>query len=193
VILFVYYGQTHQPAPHPADRIYPDFIWRFLPPGAAGLVIAAILAAAMSNLSAALNSLASTTIMDFYKPLTARRNPAPGEAHFLGLARWATVAWGVVLFGIGLLARRWGSVLEAGLSIASVLYGSLLGVFLLGLLTKRVREGAAMGGMLAGLAAIVSVKLFTTVAWTWYVLIGTCVTFLAGCLCSLAERRKENA
>jgi len=65
------------------DRIYPEFIWNHLPRGIAGLVIAAILAAAMSNLSAALNSLASTTIMDFYKPITANRYP---EAHYLKLA-----------------------------------------------------------------------------------------------------------
>ena len=70
MILFVYYLETGGTPPPPPDRIYPQFIWNNLPPGIAGLVIAAILAAAMSNLSAALNALASTTIMDFYKPLT---------------------------------------------------------------------------------------------------------------------------
>ena len=72
VLLFVYYGDAGLAPPRPADRIYPAFIWNNLPPGVAGLVIAAILAAAMSNLSAALNSLASTTIMDFYRPMSER-------------------------------------------------------------------------------------------------------------------------
>ena len=90
VILFVYYGDTGLGVPKPADRIYPEFIWNHLPPGIAGLVIAAILAAAMSNLSAALNSLASTTVMDFYKPhggAQVVRWTVRDEAWFLRLAR----------------------------------------------------------------------------------------------------------
>src|ERR1700735_4464895 len=132
VLLFVHYSDARLPAPQPADSIYPRFVWNNLPAGAAGLVIAAILAAGMSNLSAALNALASTTVMDFYKPLVMRRDPTRPDAHFLGIARWATVAWGVILFLVGLVARHVGSVLEAGLTIASILYGSLLGVLLLG-------------------------------------------------------------
>ena len=156
-------------------------------------MIAAILAAAMSNLSAALNSLASTTIMDFYKPLAHRG--AAGcipKSHYLRLARLATVGWGAVLLGIGYLARQWGSVLEAGLSIASVIYGSLLGVFLLGLLTRRAGRESAATGMAAGLAVMVYVKGFTTIAWTWYVLIGTSVTFLTGCLMSRFESEEKH-
>jgi SSS family transporter len=186
VLLFVYYGDSGLPPPKPADRIYPSFIWNNLPPGVAGLVIAAILAAAMSNLSAALNSLASTTIMDFYRPMRERRGGAGRpESHYLKLARYSTILWGVVLFAVGLVARHWGSVLEAGLSIASILYGSLLGVFLLGMLTRRVGEVGAMVGMVAGLAVMLYVKFLTPIAWTWYVLIGTTVTFLTGWFVSL--------
>ena len=144
-------------------------------------MIAAILAAGMSNLSAALNALASTSIMDFYRPLAGPHT----EQHYLKLARWATIAWGIILFSIGLVARGWGSVLEAGLTIASILYGSLLGVFLLGLLTRRVQENAAMFAMAAGLAVMLYVKAFTHIAFTWYVLIGTSATFAAGYLASL--------
>src|SRR6202046_4133898 len=85
VLLFVHYSDTRLPAPQPADSIYPRFVWDSLPTGAAGLVIAAILAAGMSNLSAALNALASTTVMDFYKPLAMRRDPARSDSHFLGV------------------------------------------------------------------------------------------------------------
>ena len=192
VILYVFYATTGLKAPTPTDRIYPDFVWHYLPPGVAGLVVAAILAAAMSNLSAALNSLASTSIMDFYKPLAIGRGRAHSESHYLRLARVATVGWGAVLLGIGYLARQWGSVLEAGLSIASVIYGALLGVFLLGLLTRRAGEISAATGMAAGLAVMVCVKGFTTIAWTWYVVIGASVTFLVGCLVSLFESEEKH-
>lgn len=182
--LFVYYKDTGQTVPQPHDRIYPQFIWAKLPAGIAGLVIAAILAAAMSNLSAALNALSSTTVMDFIRPIAESRGKHHPEQHYLRMARWATVFWGAALLVIGIFARQWGKVLEAGLGIASVVYGSLLGVFLLGLLTKRVTEPAAMTGMLAGLLAMLYVKLATPIAFTWYVLIGTTITFSAGYVAS---------
>ncbi len=139
----------------------------------------------MSNLSAALNALASTTVMDFYKPLVIRRDPATSDSHFLAIARWATVAWGVILFLVGLVARHLGSVLEAGLTIASILYGSLLGVFLLGILTKRVQQTSAMIAMIAGLMLMIYIRLATHIAFTWYVVIGTAATFSFGYVLSL--------
>ncbi|HEY7212062.1 MAG TPA: sodium:solute symporter [Bryobacteraceae bacterium] len=174
VLLFVFYGDTGRAAPAPLERTYPEFIWHHLPVGVAGLVIAAVLAAAMSNLSAALNALSSTTVMDFFRPL----RPHHSEGYYLKLARWSTVLWGALLFAIGLVARHWGRVLEAGLSIASVLYGALLGVFLLGVLTKRTSEGGATAGMCAGFLATFLVR--DQVAYTWYVLIGSAVTFVVG-------------
>ncbi len=185
ILLFVYYGDNRLGAPAQTDRIYPEFIWKNLPVGVAGLVIAAILAAAMANLSAALNSLASTTVVDFYK-LRGKGT----DASRLRMARIATVVWGVVLLAIGIMARKWGSVLVAGLTIASIPLGALLGVFLLGVLTKRPGQPAAVAGVVAGLAAISYVRLATPIAWTWYVLIGTTVTFAVGCLASLFERRR---
>jgi Na+/proline symporter len=98
--------------------------------------------------------------------------------------------WGGILVLIGWIAQQWGSVLEAGLSIASILYGGLLGVFLLGTLTKRTGEYAAMLGMALGLASVVALRLFTPVAFTWYVLTGTAVTFAVGYLSSFLIREK---
>ncbi|MBL8227603.1 MAG: sodium:solute symporter [Bryobacterales bacterium] len=194
VMLFVYYQDNGIGAPKVADQIYPLFIWEKLPVGVAGLIMAAILAAAMSNLSAALNSLASTTVMDFYKPISIARGAHHDEAHFLKTARWVTLVWGAVLMGIGVLAKQWGSVLEAGLGIASIVYGALLGVFLLGLLTKRVQETAAMVGMSAGLLVMLYVKFGTKIAFTWYVLIGSVMTFSVGYLTSMwIDRGKEEA
>ena len=188
-ILFVYYKDTGLLPPSPSDRIYPQFIWQHLPTGVAGLVIAAILAAAMSNLSAALNSLASTTVMDFLKPAS---RTARTETEWLTLARRCTLAWGAILFAIAVMAQGVKSVLEAGLSIASVVYGALLGVFLLGVLTRRVGEKAAMAGMVAGLLIMLQVKLNTTIAWTWYVSIGTSVTFLSALTASYLFKEQSH-
>jgi len=188
--LFVLYRDQGLQAPAVADRLYPLYIWQNLPAGIAGLVMAAILAASMSNLSAALNSLASTTVLDVWRPLA---NAVQSDEHWLRLSRLATVAWGVVLFGVALLARQWGSVLQAGLSIASIVYGSLLGVFLLGLLTKRVGEMAAMCGMAVGLVVMLYVRFATPIAFTWYVLIGTSATFVTGVGVSLFVRGETKA
>ena len=188
LILFVFYQDTGRPIPAVPDRIYPQFIWEFLPSGVAGLVMAAILAAAMSNLSAALNSLASTTVMDFWKPLARKQR---SEAEYLHIARWVTIFWGGVLLVIAFLARHVQSVLEYGLGIASIVYGALLGTFLLGLLTTRVGERAAMCGMAVGLTINVYLKFGTTVAWTWYVLIGTAATFITAWLASFVLPREN--
>ena len=187
VILWVYYGNHGLQPPKPADRIYPQFIWNSLPVGVAGLVIAAILAAAMSNLSAALNSLASTSIMDFYK----LRHPDREEGHYLMLAKRTTLFWGAILFIIGVAARSVSSVLETGLGIASILYGALLGVFLVGVLTRKVGERAAMVGMAMGIVVNLYVKFGTPIAWTWYVLIGTSVTAGVALLASLVMNERE--
>jgi SSS family transporter len=185
--LFTLYSDRHWIAPAVADKLYPLFVWEHLPVGIAGLVIAAILAAAMSNLSAALNSLASTTVMDFWKPLSRMGR---SDASWLRLSRGVTVAWAAILFSVAMFARHWGGVLQAGLSIASVIYGSLLGVFLLGLLTKRVGENAAMFAMCTGLALMLYVKFETSIAFTWFVVIGTVATFAAGLAASFVI--KEN-
>jgi Na+/proline symporter len=190
ICLFVLYSDNHWKLPDVPDKIYPLFIWQHLPVGISGLVIAAILAAAMSNLSAALNSLASTTVMDFLKPLS---RSVTSDALWLGVARYTTIAWGAILFGVALIARHWGSVLQAGLSIASIIYGSLLGVFLLGLLTKRVGEIAAMCAMAGGLVLMLYIRFFTPIAWTWYVLIGSSATFALGLALSFLFREKNSA
>jgi SSS family transporter len=188
VMLFVYYRVPASTFGR-ADRIYPTFIVSHMPHGIAGLLIAAILAAAMSNLSAALNSLASSSIIDFY----VRLRPKTTEAARLRLARVATLGWALVLFGLALLAlHRVGRVVEIGLQIASVAYGALLGVFLLGVLTKRANQRGATIGMLCGLAVELYLWRRSLVAYTWWVAIGTCVTFVIGYAASFFWRTSLN-
>jgi SSS family transporter len=160
-----------------ADRIYPTFIVSQMPHGISGLLIAAILAAAMSNLSAALNSLSSSSMMDFY----LRRNPQVDERRKLLLSRVSTLFWALLLFGLAVLSlHKVGRVVEVGLQIASVAYGALLGVFLLGVLTKRANQRGATIGMVCGFAVELYIWLGTRVPWTWYVAIGTVATFVIG-------------
>jgi len=182
VMLFAYY-RVPSTAFGRADRIYPTFIVSRMPHGIAGLLIAAILAAAMSNLSAALNSLSSSSIMDFY----LRFRPEVSEAGRLRMARLATVGWALVLFALAVLAlHRVGRVVEVGLQIASVAYGALLGVFLLGVLTKRANQLGAMVGMVCGFAMELYLWRWSQVAFTWWVAIGTCVAFGIGYAVSMA-------
>jgi SSS family transporter len=189
VMLFAYY-QIPSSAFGRADRIYPTFIVSRMPHGIAGLLIAAILAAAMSNLSAALNALSSSSILDFY--LRFRANAT--EAKRLRLARLATIVWALVLFGLAVLAlQRGGRVVEVGLQIASVAYGALLGVFLLGVLTKRASQSGAMVGMFCGLAVELYLWKWSQVAFTWWVFIGTLITFSVGYASSLALPSRSKA
>jgi SSS family solute:Na+ symporter len=182
VMLFVFAQHASLPVPADTDRIFPEFIVREMPVGLAGLVLASIFAVAMSNASGSLNSLASSSIIDLGG---GRDGGAPGQ---LMRSRRVTVLWGMVLGLLGLV--RWGGVLEAGLTIASITYGGLLGVFLLGTWNRRANETGALTGFAAGIAAMIAVRFCAPLAFTWYVLAGTIVTFTIGSLASLATRAK---
>ena len=185
VMLWAYYRVPSAIFGKP-DRIYPTFIVSQMPHGISGLLIAAILAAAMSNLSAALNSLSSSTIMDF----VLRLRPQTDERMRMRLSRLATFYWALVLFGLAVLAlQKVGRVVEVGLQIASVAYGALLGVFLLGVLTRRANQRGAMVGMMFGFSVGLYLWQWTHVPWTWWVPLGTVVTFGIGYAASLLVRR----
>jgi Na+/proline symporter len=189
--LFLFYRNMGTPPGVTADRLFPVFIVERMPPGIAGLMIASILAAAMSNLSAALNSLASTSVVDFHLP----RYPDISERLRTRLSRLMTVVWAVILFALAMLSRGGGHVVEIGLSIASVLWGAMLGVFLLGTLSRRAGERGTLFGM--AVAVVVNLLLwiqphaitfiiaghalvFPKIAWTWWVLIGSLITCCIG-------------
>ena len=178
ILLYAFYQNSPQPQQWAQpDRIFPTFIVQELPAGVSGLLVAAIFAAAMSTLSSSLNSLTSSFVNDFYRDYVVRGG---GEAHYLRAARWITIAWGVALIFVSILARQWGSVLEAGLTITSITMGPVLGIFLLGLGKRRARETPALLGMAAGLLAVLAVSYNSPLAWTWYVALGASVTYLVG-------------
>jgi SSS family solute:Na+ symporter len=160
------------------DSILPTFLVREVPTGLAGILLASILAIAMSNASGSLNSLAASSVVDFARLRRKENDPAA----FLRLSRRMTLVWGSVLILFGLLP--WGHLLEAGLTVASLPFGSLLGLFLLGTFDARTNATGSLIGMIAGLVAVLRELAFTQVAFTWYVLIGACVTFIVGAIAS---------
>jgi SSS family transporter len=189
VMLFVRDGAPAIVAGQSYDAVFPHFIMTVLPVGLRGLVIASILAVAMSNLSGSLNSLAASSVLDF-RVLWGGARPGEENIHgtdqtgLLQRSRWMTVAWGAAVLALG--TAHWGPVLEAGLTIASITYGSLLGIFLLGTLDRRANQTGAIIGMFAGLTALVLIHEMKWLVWTWYVLAGALVTFGVGALASVA-------
>jgi len=168
VMLFTYY--QHVPLPRAlarGDELLPTFIVTALSHGAAGFIVAAIVAAALSP---SINAMAATTVNDFYAKYV---RPDADEQTLMRVSRLWTVIWGVVQIGVA-IAAQWmqRSVLDAGLAVLSYASGPVLGAFLLGTLARPITEGEAFAGMLAGLAVMTLVWGWTTVAFTWYVFIG---------------------
>lgn len=181
VLLFAFSQHTPLLAPgEDTDRILPLFLVREMPTGLAGLMLASILAVAMSNASGSLNSLAASSVMD----LQAFRGRATDAGAFLKISRLMTLVWGAALIFLGLL--RWGNRLETALTIAALPFGSLLGLFLLGTFDSRANSKGSLIGMFAGLAGVLFVYRESHIAFTWYFLIGSCITFAVGALVSRA-------
>jgi SSS family transporter len=176
--LWAFYGGRRFESP---DVIFPMFIIEQLPPGVTGLVIAAVFAAAMSTLSSSINSLASSTAYDFWAPLAG---VGRDDARILKAGRAFTLVWAALLVGGAIvftrLPREAASV-EVALGIASVVYGGLLGAFGLGVLSERADQRSVIVGMALGIGTVAVIwRTVSSVAFPWYVLIGSVITFTVG-------------
>jgi SSS family transporter len=161
------------------DKVFPDFITKFMPTGLSGLVVAAIFAAALSS---SLNSIAATFVNDLYKPFARDKS----DRHLLKISGWLTLIIGIVQIAVALIVMKQNrSALDQALSIASLFNGPVLGVFLVGTFIKRANETAALTGMAASILLMLYIKFGTNIAWTWYVLIGSLTTLLVAWLASL--------
>ncbi|MDY6862995.1 MAG: sodium:solute symporter [Thermodesulfobacteriota bacterium] len=179
-LLFALYQIVPTPdLPAKADNIFPYYIVHGLPPGITGLLIAGVLAAAMSSIDSALNALSTTWVNDFYRPYFKKD---ASQRHYLTMAKVFTALFAVFLIAIAYLCKDTKQVLILGFVIGSFTYGALLGVFLLGLLTKRGNNVGNMMGMTASIIALLLIKFYTEIAWVWYVMIGTLITFGIGYL-----------
>jgi SSS family solute:Na+ symporter len=165
-----------------SDEIFARFIVDQLPTGITGLLIAGIFAAAMSSLSSSINSLASASAYDFWAPL---KGLVGDEERILKVGKGFTLLWAALLIGGAVLfipLSTRSSAVEVALGIASVVYGGLLGAFGLGVLSHRATQRSTSVGMAAGIGVVMVIWLSIPeqVAWPWFVLIGTVLTFLVG-------------
>jgi Na+/proline symporter len=154
-----------------------------MPAGIVGLIMAAIFAAAMSSISAEINSLATVTVIDIYSRL---RKPA-SDRHTLWASRIATAFWGCYAVAFAEYGKNLGALIEAVNIIGSLFYGAMLGVFVLALYFPRVKGTAAFVGVLAGEAAIFYAHFFTQTAFLWYNVLG-CLVVVAVALAITAVR-----
>jgi Na+/proline symporter len=165
----------HFPADVRPDEVFGRFIVGSLPAGFRGLVVAAVLAAAMSTLSASLNSSATAFVVDFYRPL----RPAKAEAHYLAVSKGMTLFWGLVQVGVALAAlgmQGQRSVVNQVLTVAGFTTGMVLGLFALGRLPRPTSSRSAMVGLAVGFATVSAVWWAGWMAWPWFALIGTLTT-----------------
>ncbi len=181
------------------DKIFPDFITKHMPTGLSGIVVAAIFAAALSS---SLNSIAATFVQDLYKPFKKNAD----DKHILRIASILTVFFGVVQILVALFVmKQERSALDSALSIAGLINGPILGVFLVGTFLKKATQTHALIGMLSSLTLmsyflyLEFVKRFaiipeaTPLAWTWYVLVGSSTTFIVTLIATLILRNKETS
>jgi SSS family transporter len=188
-MLYTFY--THTPLPRPltrTDEILPLFVVTSLPQGISGFIVAAIVAAALSP---SINSLAATTVNDFYLKYV---RPDADQPTLMRVAHRATIVWGIAQIAVA-LAAQWvtRSVLDAGLSVLSLAAGPVLGAFLTGVLTSRVQSGPMLGGMLAGTMVLAWAWWTGAYAWTWYALTGAGTTMAVAVLLSLLKRPDSDA
>jgi Na+/proline symporter len=165
------------------NYIFPSFLIHFAPAGILGIMLAVIFAAAMSSFSSEINSLASATIIDFYKRYF---NPMASDAHYLWVSRGATLFWGAFATVAACYAGKLGSLIEAVNKVGSYFYGPILGVFLLAFMVRRSNGTGAFFGLLAGEAAVFTVAYFSSISWLYYNVVGVAVVLAAGTLVSLA-------
>jgi solute:Na+ symporter, SSS family len=188
-MLFTYY--QHVPLPRALarnDELLPTFVVTALSHGAAGFIVAAIVAAALSP---SINSMAATTVNDFYLKYF---RPDADERTLMRVSRLWTVIWGVVQIGVA-VGAQWmqRSVLDVGLAVLSYASGSVLGAFLIGTLAPSITEAQTFAGMLAGLLVMTIVWGWTSIAFTWYIFIGATTTVAVAWLIRIASGSRQTA
>jgi len=170
------------------NYIFPSFLVRYAPTGILGIMLAVIFAAAMSSFSSEINSLASATVIDFYKRYFQAN---ASDSHYLRVSRTATLFWGCFATVAACYAGKLGSLIEAVNKVGSYFYGPILGVFLLAFLVRRSNGAGAFYGLLAGEAAVFAVACYSSISWLYYNVVGVAVVLAAGAIISrIADCRR---
>ncbi len=172
------------------NYVFPTFITTRLPIGLVGLLIAAVLAAAMSSIAAELNALSATSVMDFYK---RHLRPDGTDRHYLFVSKVTTAFWGVFATGFALYAANLGSLIEVVNRVGSYFYGSLLGVFILAIAVPRATANGAFWGLLAGMAVVGLVEATSEISYIWYNIVGAAAVVAVGLTLSAVRPSPANA
>lgn len=168
------------------NYVFPTFITTHMPVGLVGLMIAAMFAAAMSTAAGELSALSSATVIDFYKRHFVKNAT---DAHYLKVSKLATAGWGLFACVVAMYAANQGSLIEVVNRYGSFFYGSILGVFILALLTKRATATGAFVGLIAGMVVVLSVAFgLPWIAFLWHNLIGAAVVVVVGLAVSSFSR-----
>ena len=168
------------PAGEDADRVFVRFILGELPAGLRGLALSGVFAAAMSTLSSRINAAASLTLVDVVQRLA----PEKVRGSEIRWARWLTFGWAIVGTLAALLVIHWGGIIKAGMRLGNLLVGPLLGIFLLGIFSRRAHATGTFMGCWIGALTVGLVAAFTDVSWGWYTLIGSLAGVVSGYLLS---------
>ncbi len=176
------------PSFNDVNYVFPVFVLDNMPIGAVGLIIAAILAAAMSSVAAELNSLATASTMDFYKRHFRHDGDERGLVAF---GRFATLIWGIFACIVATFATSLGSLIEVVNTFGSFFYGSLLGVFVLAFAVPGARPAGAFYGLLFGIVSVWIASAYSDIAFLWFNVVGCLVTVAAGSLISHLAATKE--
>jgi solute:Na+ symporter, SSS family len=172
------------------NYIFPSFLIQHAPAGILGIMLAVIFAAAMSSFSSEINSLASATIIDFYKRYF---RATASDAHYLWASRGATLFWGVFATMAACYAGKLGSLIEAVNKVGSYFYGPILGVFLLAFLVRRCNGTGAFYGLIAGEIAVFVVAATTSISWLYYNVVGVAAVLAVGTILSIANASYRRA
>jgi len=169
------------------NYVFPTFVTTHLPIGLIGIVLAAIMAAAMSSIASELNALATTTVIDFYRRLV---RPEAPDVHYLQVSRIATGFWGLFACAVALFATNLGSLIEVVNRFGSFFYGSILGVFMLAMVTGRTSGTGAFVGLIGGMSLVASVAfLRPDISFLWHNVIGAVGVVVVGLLVSVIVPR----
>jgi Na+/proline symporter len=173
-----------------ANHIIPTFILTRLPIGLIGLLIVAIIMAATDSIAAELNSLSTTTVIDFYKRWF---RPAATDSHYLMVSKIATGLWGLFACAVAVWAAQLGSLIEVVNKFGSFFYGSILGVFILAAGFRRATGTGAFLGLIAGMGSVAWVATFTKIAFLWQNVVGAVAVVIVGVIVSGIERRVKTS
>jgi solute:Na+ symporter, SSS family len=157
-----------------SDYVFITFVLQHLPHGVVGLLVAVIFCATMSATSAVLNALGSTTAVDFYRVF----RPGASDHHYVVATRWLTLGWGIVAIAVASFCSLVENLIEAGNILASVFYGSILGLFLVAFFLRNVRGSAVFFGAVLAQTMVIVLFLTTNIGYLWYNVIGCAAVLL---------------